>query len=104
MAWRPRRRLSRQKSGEIANTRASSAACAADEPGIGSAGAVWADVQGAPSPRSPHEHVFVFEPLEPRLLLSADLSPLAGTIIVTGLSHLDQVFNQLSVTPEGAAT
>ena len=54
--------------------------------------------------RNQHLHSFVFEPLEPRLLLSADLSPAAGLAIVGGLQHLDQVIQNLALTPDGGAT
>ena len=59
---------------------------------------------GSPPAASPHHHVFVFEPLEPRLLLSADLSPDAGHAIISGLQHLDALIQNLALTPDGGAT
>ena len=59
---------------------------------------------GSPSAASPHHHVFVFEPLEPRLLLSADLSLDAGHAIISGLQHLDALIQNLNLTPDGGAT
>ena len=45
---------------------------------------------------SSDDHQFVIEPLEPRLLLSADLSPLAGLAIVDGLHSLAGAANSLA--------
>jgi hypothetical protein len=47
---------------------------------------------------SSDDHLFVIEPLEPRLLLSADLSPLAGTAIVDGLHQLANAANTLDAS------
>jgi hypothetical protein len=54
--------------------------------------------------RSFPEHMFVFEPLEPRLLLSGDISPIASLAIVNGLHHLDDVLRSLALTPDGGTT
>jgi hypothetical protein len=57
-----------------------------------------------PGSSSPHQHTFTFEQLEPRLLLSADLSPAAGLAVISGLQHLDLAVHNLSLTHDGAAT
>src|SRR5947209_8624624 len=57
-----------------------------------------------PDSASVHQHTFTFEQLEPRLLLSADLSPAAGHAFVSGFQHLDLAIQNLSLTPDGAAT
>ena len=54
--------------------------------------------------QSSHQHTFVFEPLEPRLLLSGDISPVASLAIVNGLHHLDNVLQSLVLTPDGGST
>ena len=55
---------------------------------------------GASSPKPRREtpnpkHLFAFEALEPRLLLSGELNPAAGLAIIDGLQALDSVANGL---------
>ncbi|MBC9882178.1 LEPR-XLL domain-containing protein, partial [Bradyrhizobium sp. INPA01-394B] len=47
---------------------------------------------------SSDDHLFIIEPIEPRLLLSADISPLAGIAIVDGLHKLADAANTLDAS------
>lgn len=51
-----------------------------------------------PNKASDEDHLFIIEPIEPRLLLSADISPLAGIAIVDGLHRLADAANTLDAS------